>query len=513
MRRGRAAGRWVPRRLAGLAAIALGWALAHAPKAAAEELDVDVLLTQPGVQLLVVSHYAPGCEACAKAAGVWKSLRQAFFDRGLRLAVISAADASGQCAQPPWEVDRVVCPASANTAKPSPELSLWSWRGQLVAHGTRPGEIEAAVRGWFARPASVAVRVVGAETPAALGQKVSAELAKTGKLAPMAAPEAAAFLERAEAALDARRADGLTECAGAAITQAVAEVRVIPYLGGPRLDLLLLSPSPACVLASGSVGFAGHRDDEAVQAAVGRLLGALHAEVKGPPALAAEPRVDSVWGGDMVLVPAGDSWMGSDEGEIDQRPRRRVYLDSFWIDVHEVTAAAYDVCATKHGCTPAGTTPGCTSHVAGKENHPINCLTWEQAKKFCEFAEKRLPSEAEWEKAARGPGGVPVLDAWEAPTSATAPVDALHASVSPYGAHGMSDNVWEWVADWYDRDGYALMQSTNPHGPAGGTERVIRGGSLGHIVRGDLRTTYRMHFVPSLAGVAVGVRCARSEHP
>lgn len=216
----------------------------------------------------------------------------------------------------------------------------------------------------------------------------------------------------------------------------------------------------------------------------------LDASVCGPPG--------------MVEVPGGTFEMGSIQGdaEVDEMPVREVHVDTFWIDETEVTVEAYVACMNAPGAPCSEPQPPvvevtCNWMVEGRELHPVNCLTWSQAEAYCEWVDggtKRLPTEAEWEKAARGTDArtyawgestatcnYAVMDEPGAGgpgcgTDATVQVGSKPLGASPYGALDMAGNVWEWVADWYGD--YDPAETDNPTGPAAGTERVRRGGSL-----------------------------------
>jgi iron(II)-dependent oxidoreductase len=219
--------------------------------------------------------------------------------------------------------------------------------------------------------------------------------------------------------------------------------------------------------------------------------------------------------GEMVLVAAGEFWMGSDNGDPDERPRHRIYLDAYHIDTYEVTNAEYErfVDATRE---PA---PGYWTDARFNEpRQPVVGVTWEDADTYCRWAGKRLPTEAEWEKAARGTDGrvYPWGDQWDASRANSneshpgkpAPVGSYPTGVSPYGAHDMAGNVWQWVADWYDKDYYGRSPERNPKGPDSGTYRVLRGGSWSFdpVL---LRTTFRYTFTPFNRYDSIGIRCAR----
>jgi formylglycine-generating enzyme required for sulfatase activity len=237
-----------------------------------------------------------------------------------------------------------------------------------------------------------------------------------------------------------------------------------------------------------------------------------------PPTPTPAARVD----GDMVYVPAGDFIMGSQEGQgdSDERPQHTVYLDAFYIDKTEVTAAQYQSCVEAGVCSVPRTGGSCNYGAGGKSDHPINCVDWNQAAAFCSWAEKRLPTEAEWEKAARGtdgrayPWGNQTPDATLANFSRnagyTSSVGQYPTDVSPYGVLDMAGNVSEWVADWYSDSYYSQSPGQNPTGPSsGGDIRTTRGGSWSSDVY-EIRVAYRADRLSYDKGHFNGFRCARS---
>ena len=226
---------------------------------------------------------------------------------------------------------------------------------------------------------------------------------------------------------------------------------------------------------------------------------------------------------EMSYVPSGKFWMGSYEGvgDSDEYPRHRVFLDAFFIDQYEVTVAQYAKFLNATGSTPPEDWNEKT--VSTYPRKPAVDVSWDNAQAYCEWAGKRLPTEAEWEKAARG------TDERLFPWGKTTPNSGLvnrHVSYtddlykeqldvvgkyengqSPYGVYDMAGNAMEWVADWYGEQYYRESPDQNPTGPEHGTEKVIRGGSS-LLKDRFLRTAKRDMSTPS-EGFLVGFRCAQ----
>jgi iron(II)-dependent oxidoreductase len=233
------------------------------------------------------------------------------------------------------------------------------------------------------------------------------------------------------------------------------------------------------------------------------------------------------------LIPAGEFTMGcapSVDDECasfnDENPGHEVWLDAYAIHETEVTVAAYSKCVNSGECSPPGTGSGCNWNKAGKEGHPVNCVTWDQADAYCRWADKELPTEAQWEKAARGEkprkypwgGTSPSCEAELAimlevefggcGTSVTWKVGSMPDGASPYDVLDMAGNVREWVADVYDNNYYGESPARNPRGPGGGSVvRVLRGGGLDSDAKG-LRTSEREYNDGSSPSYDVGFRCA-----
>ena len=231
---------------------------------------------------------------------------------------------------------------------------------------------------------------------------------------------------------------------------------------------------------------------------------------------------------DMVLVPAGYAMMGTEYGDLsaasDTKPYHLVYLDTFYIDSHEVTNADYAVCVAAGVCREPGSYDSKTRQGyytnAVYARFPVVNVTWQDAADYCTFVEKRLPTEAEWERAARGkddnrryPWGNGSPKMYNMNVSLipgdTELVNIYSAGYSPYGAADMAGNVSEWVSDWYSPYWYQNYESDDPQGPASGTEKVIRGGSFDTPLN-EIHMAARAGMDPDTFSPAVGFRCAMS---
>lgn len=226
---------------------------------------------------------------------------------------------------------------------------------------------------------------------------------------------------------------------------------------------------------------------------------------------------------DAVLVPAGPFTMGSNQGAEDEQPVHRVTVSAVEVDRVEVTNGRYRACVTAGACTapalPASHTRPHYFDDASYDDFPVIFVSWAQASAYCRFAGGRLPTEAEWEKAARGSA-----DAREYPWGDSAPdcakanskdcvgdtdeVGRRPAGASPYGLLDLAGNVWEWTLDWYAPDAYRSAEAgVDPRGPATGSLKVMRGGcwDSGHSL---LRVSCRRAELPQAWADNVGFRCA-----
>lgn len=238
---------------------------------------------------------------------------------------------------------------------------------------------------------------------------------------------------------------------------------------------------------------------------------------------------------EQVIVPAGTFRMGSDFDEERERPEHLVWLDDYWIDVFEVTNSQYAMCVSENACKAPDYRDSVTHNVYFSNpefnDYPVIYVSWQDAANYCNWVRGRLPTEAEWEKAARGDEDARIFpwgnnfashyanlcdrnctqdwknDNFDDGFSDTAPVTAFAAGVSPYGVMNMAGNICEWVADWYQADYFYNKQDwSEPIGPGNGTLRVIKGGSW-YDDTDILRVSARYGFPPAKSYYDVGFRC------
>ena len=238
------------------------------------------------------------------------------------------------------------------------------------------------------------------------------------------------------------------------------------------------------------------------------VAGTTVAETEKPP-LAAMP--DEKILGEMLFVPGATYTMGVPKSA--DSHAHEVTVSSFWMDRTEVSEEAYHRCILVGGCTDHKHVKG----LSGPEQPAVK-VSWEQAKAFCEFNNKRLPTEAEWEYAARGIDGrkfpfekklsCKVANFSGCTTNGTMPVDSLPKGASPFGMLHMSGNVWEWNSDWYSTKYFKNSEPVDPKGPEKGKQKVVRGGSW-EAINTSLRATSRSRLKPTIGDRSTGFRCAR----
>lgn len=227
---------------------------------------------------------------------------------------------------------------------------------------------------------------------------------------------------------------------------------------------------------------------------------------------------------EQVFVPAGSFMMGSEDGIDDERPVHEVTLDAFWIDRTEVTNAQFSACVADGVCQPPPEISSYTreDYYSNSEfsDYPVIHVSWFDAGDFCDWANGSLPSEAEWEFAARGPENLTYPWGEAQPTCSllnygfcigdTSEVGALYDGRSWVDALDLAGNVWEWVEDWYSESYYEFSPIGNPTGPENGDYRVMRGASWGYNDPFWIRSSYRNILnYPHFRGFGVGFRCAQ----
>lgn len=222
----------------------------------------------------------------------------------------------------------------------------------------------------------------------------------------------------------------------------------------------------------------------------------------------------------MVLIPAGSFNMGSTTGQANEAPVHAVTLDAFYLDKFEVSNAQYRACVNSGGCTPGNRADSFTytgyRDDPTYDNYPVMGVTWDQAEAYCRWAGQRLPTEAEWEYAARGSKNLtwPWGNSFDPQLSAasagdTQPVDSYPGGVGPFGVYNMAGNVGEWVADVYDETFYANSPADNPLSTGNGAGRIFRGGSFGNPDGAFYTTSRRYGNARTFHDVDIGFRCAK----
>ncbi|MET0592578.1 MAG: bifunctional serine/threonine-protein kinase/formylglycine-generating enzyme family protein [Polyangiaceae bacterium] len=351
----------------------------------------------------------------------------------------------------------------------------------------------------------------------------------------------------------------------------------IPLPGGgsgataTRANVSATNPTPAAPPSKSGVIIGGALAGIAVVAAGFFLMGrgkgdappapAVTAPVVSAAPVAPSPPPLKPCAEKMASLEGGKFFMGSDDKDAseDERPAHQVTLSAYCIDLYEVTTAEYKACSDVGECKRAPTQVEwadirpferkpfsrlCNANVAANATHPINCVDWEMASTYCAWQKKRLPTEAEWEFAARGPDGrkYPWGDEepdkthmnacgkecliWGAKNGvdmayggkgmypdddgfpATAPVGSFVAGKSRYGLYDVVGNVWEWTSDWDGK--YAPEAVADPKGPPAGTRRVVRGGAFNGVMASWVRPSQRYSDIPTTHSHAYGFRCAQS---
>ena len=532
--------------------------------------NIEAVLDEAGLRLLVIVFHARGCTACEQEAPHWKALRDEYALDGLRIYTVGMR---GHCETSSWPSDKEICDERGDWArmfvpKEPPTAFVVSWRRTFLEKNASFDAVQRAVRVWRDKKALRVKVELSKDWPAgdkAIAQEVrmlvEQELIDRAKFVVVADEPAARKLKWEGLAHESYR-DVLKIEPGNEIPP---NARLGVSLAGDKLQLRIVSIDRNDHVCAGDASWRQNSENTAKDAVEDLLSrcrrswplldpgrqskdGARETVRVRPvpaPASKAVPRSqyrESHSDDNMVKIPAGEATIGCSrrlQGDCnaDEGPRRVIRMDVYRIDRTEVTVDDYRRCVQDGACTTEGlrreTRNGrvlqriskmCNWAVHGRARHPMNCVSWAQASAYCAWAGKRLPSDVEWEKAARGRSGlvypwgpepydrrqraniadeaararfsIPEEDyaqGYHDGFETTAPVGSYSpAGDSPYGVQDMVGNVAEWSADWYKV----------------GKKRSVRGGGWSSPPY-EARTSERMYANPADRNGAIGFRCAR----
>ena len=499
---------------------------------------------------MAVRTFGSDCVDCVGDDDAWDALRNEYENIGLRVLTIVQPDESGNCSMPASGSDWSVCDSNQDIypalglVRPAGAF-LWSWTGKMLVNNGELKALRSLVEQFEENKLLVVLEtsVQRSKKPRKLDDLARDIIRGANKFGLVSEDLTKERLNKIQQTWMNSMLSGKATSCGLGDEKDPFHVLRLSFLGmrsGKRTSAALLSGKANCTLSRVKLKTKVKlSDDEKVKAQIRKAYEVAVSRVELPVELPQQIKVVSAAEGlsEMVKVPSGPVFYGCDDA-VDytcmrhESPSRTVEVAAFEIDRTEVTVEDYTLCVKSGGCERNGAVSMAVSCNWGREgrlDHPMNCVNWNEANAYCAWRGKRLPYEAEWEKAARGGDGDRRLYPWgnEAPSCKNAvmhdaeeggdgcgngrttyPVGSKSGGVSPYGIYDALGNVSEWVDSWY-APGYYDSSDWRVEGPETGTMKVFRGGGYYHRIT-DMRISYRDRQFPYMRNGALGFRCARS---
>ena len=489
-----------------------GGVLVHAPSFA--WADAKKMMRQwsqdESTRWLLLSLEKGQCDGCAEKHQALATLRNRFGKEGLRVAVVQGASSEGTCTPLAWKPDFYKCDSDGGFIRGLGGISkdaswlLWSWHGGLIGSGENYADVAALVQAQTKLKTTV---VIEARDPKhKKDPKLRRSFRKLLDKSPRFEIIDEASSDRLQAEIQQKWLSGFMDGKKACefrtdkISTYVLRAKLEGLRRKKRISLRLLSGEVSCTLSSFQLKVDLKKSEKSYAKALQEVWNKLYSAadlIKRREAMAnTESLANQSALSPQVKITGGSFLFGCRPGSKrhcgrDESPVRRVSLDDFEIDRTEVTVARYRDCVKAGKCdVPFAFTPGCNWGKEDKDSHPVNCVTWQQASTYCAFRGQRLPTEAEWERAACGAKDSDFPWGNAEPTcdlanhndggkscgrgSTTAAVGVTSAGANAEGVLDLAGNVAEWVYDWYGP--YDPSDEKNPRGPKKGEMKVYRGG-------------------------------------
>lgn len=506
-------------------------------------------LDQYGVGYVAIRTFGADCVDCVGADDDWEALRNEYASVGLRVLTIVQPAESGECSIPEAGSDWSVCDSNSEIfsalglLRPAGAF-LWSWTGRMLVNNGELKAVESLVEQSEESKLMVVLEtsVQRSAKPRKLDEAARKVIEGGNKFRLLSADATKDKLNEIEQRWMNSMLSGKSTSCVVGSSENPFHVLRLSFLGmrsKKRTSGALLSGNANCTLSRVKLKSQVKMSDteklkEQIQKAYEVIVSRIELPIELPKTLKVASAAEGL--PEMVQVPSGPVFYGCDDA-VDftcmrhESPSRTVAVEAFEIDRTEVTVEAYASCIAGGGCERNGAVSMAASCNWGREDrldHPMNCVNWNEANAYCAWRGKRLPYEAEWEKAARGGDGDRRLYPWgnDTPSCKTAvmhdkeeggdgcgngrstyPVGSKPNGVSPYGVLDALGNVSEWVDSWY-APGYYDSPDWRVEGPATGSMKVFRGGGYYHRVT-DMRISYRDRQFPYMRNGALGFRCAR----